>query len=357
MKTTFKGKKISGVLGILPETVSYFDDEVNNYDFPPKQTLRLKKVMGFEKHRLSKPSSTASDFCVKGLEYLLQKKYIEKSGIGAIVVVSLSPDYFVPHISNIIQGNCSLDEDTLCMDIPQGCCGYLIGLMQSFMLLDILPKNKKVLLFNVDVLSHKVSRYDRNDFPLIGDAAAITVIENDAEAEDIYFHMFMDGTRRDSLIIPAGGFAMPSTSETREYKQLEDGNKRSLDNLTMDGAAIFNFVQTHVPPLIENMFKDYNIRKEDMDYYLFHQPNKFMLKKLADKMKVPHEKMFMNIVEKYGNPSGASIPINIVENMTNLIMEEKKRCCLSAFGSGLSWGAMVMSLGILDFCEMIETDL
>lgn len=356
MKCIFKGKKISGILGVLPEQTSYFDDEVDNYSFPPKQTLRLKKVMGFEKHRLAKEDSTASDFCIYGLNHLLEAGRIKKEEIGAVVVVTLSPDYFVPHISNIIHGECGLGEDVLCMDIPQGCCGYLLGLMQSFMLLDILG-DKKVVLFNVDILSHKVSRQDRNDFPLIGDAASVSVIENDSCAENIYFRLYTDGIKRNALIIPAGGFAMPCTAETAVMKKLEDGNRRSLDNLHMDGTEIFNFVQTNIPPLIEDMFQELNIDKEQIDYYLFHQPNKFMLKKLADKLGVPYDKMFMNVVENYGNPSGVSIPINIIHNMKDFIVKEKYNCCLSAFGSGLAWGAIVMKLGNMDFCEMVESDL
>ncbi len=356
MKATFKGKKITGILGILPETVSYFDDEVDNYSFPPKQTLRLKKVMGFEKHRLSKEESTASDFCVFGLQHLLNQGKIRKEEIGAVIVVTLSPDYFVPHISNIIHGEFGLSEDVLCMDIAQGCCGYLLGLMQSFMLLDIL-QDKKVLLFNVDILSHKVSKQDRNDFPLIGDAASVSVIENDKSAADIYFEIYADGGKRDALIIPAGGFAMPSTEETAVMNRMEDGNSRCLNNLQMEGTEIFNFVQTKIPPLVENMFCRLGLNKDDIDYYLFHQPNKFMLKKLADKMNVPYEKMFMNIVENYGNPSGVSIPINIVFNLGEQLLKNEYKSCLSAFGSGLTWGASVMTIGNLDFCEMIESNL
>ena len=140
-------------------------------------------------------------------------------------------------------------------------------------------------------------------------------------------------------------------------KKTEDGNCRSLDNLHMEGTEIFNFVQSQIPPLIENMLSEINMKKNDIDYYLFHQPNKFMLKKLADKMQVSYEKMFMNIVENYGNPSGASIPINIVHNMGKRMVDCEFKCCLSAFGSGLTWGAMVMHLGNFEFCEMIESDL
>lgn len=356
MDAIFKEKRISGILSILPEQESYFDNEVDNYDFPPKQSMRLKKIMGFNKHRLSKQESTASQFCIVGLNKLIDTKRIKKEDIGAIIVVTLSPDYFLPQISNIIHGECGLPEDVLCMDIPQGCCGYLIGLFQAFMVLEHLKK-KKVILFNTDVLSHKVSKNDRNDFPLIGDATTISIIENDSYGKEIYFRLLTNGRGRNALMIPAGGFAMPSSVQTSQMKKQEDGNKRCLDNLHMDGAEVFNFVQTKVPPMIESMLTEYGIQKKDIDYFLLHQPNKFMLQKLADKLGIPYERAFMNIVENYGNPSGASIPVNIAMNMKETILDKEYNCCLSAFGSGLAWGAMVMKLGNMDFCEEIVTEL
>ncbi len=354
MKCEFKNKRISGVLSVLPENEFYFDDEVNNYNFPIKQTMRLKKVMGFEKHRLSKTDSKASDFCVYGLKYLLENTKIMKEDIGAIVVVTLSPDYFLPQISSIIHGECGLAEDVLCYDISQGCCGYLIGLMQSFMLLNVL-KDKKVVLFNTDILSHKVSKMDRNDFPLIGDATTITIVENCLEDKKIYLQMCNAGKQRDALKIPAGGFALPSTQATAIMCELEDGNKRALDHLHMDGSEVFNFVQTNIPTMINDILDEIHLSVDDIDYYLFHQPNKFMLKKLADKLKLPYEKIFMNIVENYGNPSGASIPLNITHNLGEKLISHNYQCCLSAFGAGLAWGTMILNLGNMDFCELIES--
>ena len=356
MDSVFKNKKISGILTVLPETESLFDDEVGNYDFPEKQTMRLKKVMGFNKHRLAKSTSTASDFCVEGLNHLLNNGVIKREDIGAVIVVSLSPDYFLPQTSNIVHGKCNLPSDVLCIDMPQGCCGFLLGLMEAFVLLDCM-KDKKVVLFNADVLSHKVSKHDRNDFPLIGDVTTVTVVENDPEGEDIYFRLMSDGAGRDYLRIPAGGFAMPSTPETAKLETADDGNRRSLDNLHMNGAEVFNFVQREVPPMLEDMFKKYSIDKNSIDYYLFHQPNKFMLQKLADKLGIPYEKVFMNVVENYGNPSGASIPTVITHNLSAEMLTGKYNCCLSAFGSGLTWGAMFMKLGMMDFCGKIQTKL
>lgn len=356
MQTIFREKRISSILGILPETVGYFDEEADNYSFPVKQTMRLKKVMGFEKHRLSKPDTTVFDFASYGIRYMLEKRWIEKKEIGAILVVTLCPDYFVPHISTMLQGEFGLSSDVLCLDIAQGCCGFLIGLMEAYLLLEH-RKDKKVILVNGDVLSHKISRKDRNDFPLIGDAATITVVEQDSEAGEIYFEMHMDGSRGEALRIPAGAFRMPSTPETAILTEQGDGNIRSLDHMHMDGSGVFSFVQTEVPPLIQHMLSETGESVESIEYFLFHQPNRFMLQKLAEKAKIPEEKLPMNLVETYGNPSGASIPLTAALNLREGLLETSYRCCFSAFGSGLAWGGMVLDFGKLDHCEMIESDL
>lgn len=357
MKTVFKGKKISTVLGVLPETVSYFDDEVNQYTFPAKQTMRLKKIMGYESHRLAREDSFASDFCMYGIRYLLDKNVISRDEIGAIIVVTLSPDYFLPQISNMVQGELGFSKDTLCLDIAQGCCGFLIGLMQACMLLEYMG-NKKVLLCNVDVLSKKVSKCDRNDYPLCGDGASVTIIENDDTASDIYYTMHMDGSRRNALHIPAGGFRRPNTPETGKLEDAGDGNLRALDHLHMDGTEVFSFVQNEVPPCIGEILQFARTTKEEIDYYIFHQPNQFMLQKLREKLGVSDSKMPSDLVKKYGNPSGVSIPMAITDHFSDVLTKETMhKCCLSAFGSGLAWGAMVIELGGLSWCELIESNL
>lgn len=356
MITTFHAKRVTSMLGVLPQTIGKFDDEVNNYAFPPRQTMRLKRVMGYEQHRLAEETSTVSDFAIYGLKHMLEGGWVTSEEIGAIVVVTLCPDHFVPHVSTIVQAACRLSDDVLCLDIAQGCCGFLIGLMESFVLLEHLGE-KKVVLINGDVLSHKVSKRDRNDFPLIGDATTLCVVENDSTVEDIYYEMHMDGGRGDVLKIPAGGFRMPSTVQTAEMIDQGDGNYRSLDNIHMDGSEVFNFVQQEVPPLLEHAFEASGKRIEDIDWFLFHQPNKFMLQKLAEKAGIPKNRLPMNTVEKFGNPSGASIPLTALYNLKDELLSERLHCCLSAFGSGLAWGVMFLELGKLTHCDLIEAEL
>lgn len=355
MITSFKGKKITSMLGILPETIGYFDDEVYNYSFPAKQTMRLKKVMGYNQHRLAKETSTVSDFAVYGLNYMLENKWIRKEEIGAVVTVTLCPDHFVPHISNIVQAKCDLNTDIVCFDIAQGCCGFLVGLMQSCMLLEHMPE-KKVILINGDILSHKVSKRDRNDFPLIGDGCTITVLENGG-TDEIYYEMHTDGKRGNALIIPAGGFRKPSTAETAVMVDQGDGNFRCLDNMHMDGSGVFNFVQSEVPPMLKDAFERAGKPVNSFDWFLFHQPNRFMLQKLAEKSGLPEDKLPMNLVENYGNPSGASIPMTAILNCREALLNKYNKCCLSAFGSGLAWGCVFMNIGELNHCEMLESDL
>lgn len=356
MKTKFNNKKISGIIGLLPQDIYYFDDEINNYNFPEKQTKRLKKIMGYESHRLVKESTFSSDLCIYGMDYLLSNSLVKKEDIGAVVVVTLSQDYYLPHISNILHGTFNLDESVIGLDISQGCCGFLIGLMNSFMLLDQI-KNKKVLLFNVEVLSKKVSKNDRNDYPLIGDAAAVTVVENSFDKNEIYFLMNNDGKRRNALKIPAGGFRLPNSEYTAELQDMGDGNLRALDHMHMDGTAVFNFVQEEIPSCIDEILDYSGHSKDEIDYYLFHQPNMFMLQKLREKLGIPKEKLFIDLVKKYGNSSGPTIPLVISDHLSSDMKYDIQRCCLSAFGSGLAWGAMIMDLGKMNFCDLVETNL
>lgn len=355
MKTIIKGKRISGMLTVLPENEVYFEEEIGNYSFPEKQTLRLKKAMGYEKHRIAKPETATSDMCLYGLRYLLDNGLLKKEDIGALLCVTLTPDHFVPHVSNILQGELGLSTDVLCMDVLQGCCGFLLGLVQGFALLDYLP-GKKVVLCNADVLSHKVSKADRNSYPLIGDGATVTVLEADPQAADIYLRLDMDGTKRDVVVIPAGGSRMPCTAETAVKKDDGEGNFRSPDNLCMNGSAVFQFVQTDVPPLVDDTLEWAGVSKEEIETFIFHQPNRFMLRKLSERLGVPYEKVPMNIVETFGNTSGATVPMTICHNLSDALKAGKQKVCLAAFGSGLAWGASVMELGDLSFCGVLVSD-
>ncbi len=353
MNLTFRDRRIAGVLTVVPRREVRFDDEVSRYTFPVARSMRLKEVMGYDRHRVVEDGVCASDLCVVALEHLFATQPVAREDIDALVLVTQSPDHLVPPTSNLIQGRVGLKQDMLCLDINQGCAGYLLGLFQAFMLLDQ-PAIRRVVLLNADTLSRRTSPQDRNLFPMTGDAAALTVVERSAEPCVIHANVKMDGGRAAALTIPAGGYRTPSTPETARRVDGGDGNPRSLDDLHMDGTAVFNFVQAEVPPMIEALLSQAGVTRDAVDTFVFHQPNRFMLEKLADAMGVPRERVPSNIVGRFGNASSVTIPTNLCFNLAEALRAGSQRLCFAGFGVGLTWASMLMRVGPLDFCELIE---
>lgn len=341
------------MLSILPSNEVMFEDEMHNYSFSEAKSLKLKVAMGFKSKRIvAEDTTTSFDLAVAGLDYLFENDLLEKKSIDAVLFVSQSPEYIMPPTSNLIHGKYELDERVICLDINQGCAGFVIGLQQAFMLLNIEGINK-VVLCNADVLSPKVSKFDRNSNPLIGDAAAITIIENSSDHNSIVGEIRMDGSGAMALNVPAGGARMPISTETAALYEDSFGNKRSKNHLVMQGDNVFNFVQTKVPEQIKNILETSNDSVDGVDYFLFHQPNRFMLQKLADKLGVSRDKLPSNVVENFGNSSGVTIPVVTTFNLGEQLENSELKVCFSGFGVGLTWGTIIMKIGNLDFCKLI----
>ena len=353
LKFVFKDKRISGILTVLPQREVTYEEWMENYNFSPAKSMKLKLAMGYNKRRVVDEGTTVSDMTLYGIQYLLDNDLLKKEDISALILITETPDQFMPPTSNIIHGKLELDTNVLCLDINQGCAGFTVGLIQAYMMLEQ-ESIKKVILINSDVLTRKVSKRDRNNNPIIGDATCITIVERSAESCKINALLSMDGRGANVIQIPAGGFRMPSTPDTAEMKEDEAGNFRSLDNLVMKGDEVFTFVQKEIPPMIEELLKNAGKKPDEIDWYLFHQPNKFMLHKLADKIGVPREKMPANIVENFGNSSGATIPTAVSFNLKEDILTNTYHVCFCGFGVGLAWAAIEQEFGNLNFNKIID---
>lgn len=352
MYFSFKNKEITGMALIVPENERSFVDDMKSFNADEKRSLRLAKVMGYDKHRIAPENVAASDLVEFGFKSLFDSGDLKKEEIDALLYVTASPDHFLPPTSRILHGKLGLRVDAYCIDITQGCAAFEEGLIQAFLLLEQ-PTVKKVALVTTDVLSHKVSKKDRNSYPLVGDAASITIVENSKTDNDIEVVILNDGSRCDALKIPAGGFRMPCSSKTAAMYSDAEGNERALDNLVMDGTAVFNFVMEDVPPMLFDLFSRANVTKDDLDWFLFHQPNRFMLQKLAEKIEVPYDKMPSNVVEKYGNSSGTTVPAVTVLTFEGQELPERQKVCFAGFGVGLTWSGIIMELYPLKFCKTI----
>jgi 3-oxoacyl-[acyl-carrier-protein] synthase III len=353
MKLQFGGARISGNLVVLPETERRFEDDVDNFDFPRERSLKLKQAMGYDRRRVAGPGTCISDLAVHGFETLRSRGWLDPQSIDALIVVTQTPDYWIPPTSCVIHGRARLRQDVVCLDVTQGCAGFVIGLMEAMNWLRQ-PSVRRVALVTADVMTRKISPRDRNSLPLAGDAAAITLVEADAAAAAVHARLRFDGTRSAALQIPAGGCRLPASAETAVLSDPGDRNWRALDHLRMDGTAVFNFVMNEVPGQIEQLLADAGLGRDDIAWYFFHQPNPFMLRKLAERLRVPAERVPDWVTSTWGNSNSVTIPAVIAGTLKERALGEDVTCCLAGFGVGLTWGGLVMPIGRMQFNEAVD---
>jgi 3-oxoacyl-[acyl-carrier-protein] synthase III len=353
MKNVFRHKKISSIVSVVPSQEYRFDDEYPELKLTEAKAQRFKKTMSLDRHRIAPADVCSSDLCLFGLQHLLAKGAITKDEISALIFVTQTPDYFMPPTSNVIHGQLGLGEDVICLDINQGCAGFLLGLVQSFLLLEM-PAVHKVVLLCGDTCSKQMDRRNRISYPLTGDAGSATVIERCEAESPIYTDMKNDGSRHKAIYIPAGAYRQPSSLETLELREVEEGVWQNLEQIHMDGASIFNFTMTSVPPQVDEVLAYSGSTRDSIEHFLFHQPNPFILSQMADKMRIPREKLPNNIVSLFGNCSSATIPLNVAYNCGEQLQQRDSRVCFSAFGVGLTWLSMVLNLGPLNVCEVVD---
>lgn len=352
MDLEFTGKRIEGVLTILPENEYFFEDEVLNPQ--DAKAKRLKRIIGFGRRRRVKGTTTLSDLLVYGMNHLVNENKLDKQEIGAIVVVTLSQDYLLPQVSNIIHGEFGFPDDVICIDIAQACAGYVIGLIESFMLLEHM-KDKKVLLCTGEIFNRKSVENEPKavDPSFGGDVANITIVGNSDKNDIIYGNIYNDGSSRENLIIREGGFRNPMTAEQIEAQT----TNLPFVKVSMDGSGVFNFVQQKVPSAIQQLICRAGVAVEDIEYFLFHQPNKFMLQKLAVQLGVSYKKVPMDITETVGNSDSGTIPTVMTEDLSEELKSKEMLCCLSGFGGGLTWASLILKMEKMNFCESIVSDL
>ena len=348
----FNDKQITGVLSILPEYESIFEEETKNPD--DSKNRRLKKVIGFGNRRRVKGDTTLSDMLLYGMNYLLEKNLIKKDEIGAIVVSTLSQDFILPQISMILHGELGLAKDVFCIDTPQACAGFSMGLIESFMILEHMT-DKKVILCTGEIFNRKSDENEpKFEHPSFGgDVANITVVENKKSKNRIYASVYNDGENRNALLVRYGGFKYPMTAEQLAVQT----NNIPTMGVEMDGSTVFNFVQKELPVALNELMERAAVKPKEVDWVLFHQPNKFMLQKLAEKLGVPYSKVPMDITEKLGNSDSGTIPVVMTTDVSEDLLNKDNECCLSGFGGGLTWASIVMNIGHLEFCENLVSDL
>lgn len=351
-----QGVHISGLVTAVPANeVSLSKDEAYLYDGNIQQIERLKQTIGLDKRRIVPEGMTALDLAEPAVRKLLEETGTDPASVDGLFMVTQTPDYLQPGNAVLLQGRIGIPDTCACMDLNLGCSGYVYGLWAAH---NFIASGglKRVVLVVGDTISRIVSGNDRALRPLFGDAACATLLEAWPGASEAVFDLRSDGTGYQSLWQPGGAFREPATPETTEAKQLGEGILRSRCQLHMDGAEIFNFSLKVEPAAITGMLEAAGLDAEEVDGYIFHQANRYIIDNIRRRLKLPAEKVPAGTVEKFGNQSSASIPATLTDHYGERLTQSSHRFILSGFGVGLSWATCSVELPALKCNTLIEVE-
>jgi 3-oxoacyl-[acyl-carrier-protein] synthase-3 len=228
------------------------------------------------------------------------------------------------------------------LDFNLGCSGFIYGLGIAKGLIES-SQIKNVLLITAETYTKFINSNDKSVRTIFGDAGAATLIVSTDEDKPIIgpFVYGTDGSGYKNLIVPVGGIRFPKA--TIKYKEKEDasGNIRSEENLFMNGAEIFNFTIKSIPKVVHQLLEKAKLNQDDIDFFVFHQANKFILEHLRKKIKIPKEKFIISLKD-CGNTVSSTIPIALKNKIDDGTINKGSIIMLVGFGVGYSWGATVL---------------
>ena len=342
----FKNVGIKAISACVPKTV------VSNHDLgyliPEEDIEKTIQNIGIEERRIADSGCCSSDLCFKAAEKLLQDNEIAPESIDVLIYVSQTSDYHQPATAPILQHRLGLSKETLSFDINLACSGFVYGLSTAYAYANL---GERVLLLVGETMSKIVSRNDKVNTPLFGDAGTATLVEQ-GEYGAAVFSLHSDGSGALVMHIPYGGFRNQSCVEGFKEEIDADGSVRSGEQFRMDGMGVFNFGMKEEPKDIKRLLATCEMTMEQVDLLIYHQANKFMTDFFSRKLKISTDKTPYSL-KHFGNTSSASIPLTIVSEMkTNY--PEREHVILSGFGAGLSWGSVMLDLRKCAISELIE---
>lgn len=325
---------IKAISFYLPEKVVTNEQLVE--EFPEWSVDKIAKKVGISERHIAAEDETAGDMAFKAAEKLIAENQIDKSAIDFVLLCTQSPDYFLPSTSCIIQNKLGLPTKCGAFDFNLGCSGYEYGLAiaKSFLVSGVA---KNVLLLTAETYNKHIHPKDKGNRTIFGDGASATLISADGFAKIGEFVLGSDGSGYDRLIHKTG--AMRHYLPMNDYHEDENGTPLSSDHLFMDGKAIFDFTSDIVPPMIEETLKKNQMTSDNVDLYIFHQANRYMINYLRKLMEIDKDKFYV-FMETVGNTVSSTIPIALCEAKKEGKLQGN--VVLAGFGVGLSYGATVL---------------
>ena len=297
---------------------------------------KFENKIGIYERRQSHFSQSSLELSINACKKLFE--HIDKSDIDFIVYCTQTPKYILPGNSTQLQSSLKLD----CVpsfDFNLGCSGYVYGLGISKSLIESgLAKN--ILLVTSDTYTKFINKQDKSNRSIFGDGSTCTLVDISLAKKMGKFVLGSDGSKHENLIIRNGGGYSKYENNAKIIEYGQD-NFYTHNDLYMEGIEIFNWTIKKIPDLVKETLKKNLLRIDDIDYFIFHQANAYMLTYLRKKIRIPENKFHLNL-EKTGNTVSSTIPIALKECFEKKLIKKNMKVMLVGFGVGLSWGATII---------------
>ena len=333
---------IAAINFALPESILTNDELAALYE--GWSATKILQKTGIRERRIAAPGECSSDLAVRAAQNLFQSGAARPDEVDFLLFASQTPDYILPTTACLLQDRLGIPKSTGALDFNLGCSAFIYGLSLAKGLIAG-GVARCVLLLTAETYSKLIHPRDKSVRTLFGDGAAATLIRSDTVEHIGDFVLGTDGSRYRDLIVAVGGMREPKSAVAPAEQTDESGNVRTAAHLHMDGPAILDFTLTVVPRLVSDVLARNGMTMDQVDLFVFHQANRFVLDTLRKTIRIPAERFYIN-VEDCGNTVSASIPIALSRAHREGRLKKGDRVMLVGFGVGLSWGATIVEWGM-----------
>lgn len=331
------GAYIKAISYYLPERVVTNEDLVK--EFPEWDVEKVYSKVGVKERHLAAESETAGDLAEKAALKLFEEYQVSPSDIDFLLLCTQSPDYRLPSTACILQDRLGIPTSAGAFDYDLGCSGCIYGMAVAKGLIAA-GLASHVLLLTAETYTKYLHPDDKSNRTIFGDGAAACLISKEKGLAEIGDFVFgTDGSGANNLMVKTQGARFPE--RTGLSTEDDDGHVNREDYLYMNGSAIFNFTLEQVPPMMKQLLEKSGLGKDDIDYYVFHQANKYMLSTIRKVCGIPKDKFHIDL-EHTGNTVSSTILISLKDCLDQGIIHSGMRVMACGFGVGLSYGGTIL---------------
>lgn len=305
-------------------------------DWPPE---KIRGKTGISERHVAAAGETAGDLAEQAARRLFSERDVTPDAVDYVLFCTQSPDYRLPTTACLLQHRLGLSKSVGALDFNLGCSGFVYGLsLAKGLVAGRMARN--VLLLTGETYTKYIHPQDRSVRTIFGDGASATLVDEEAARRLGSFVFGTDGSGADWLKVPNGG-ARHAIDPQPEERTDRLGGRRTDNDLFMSGVDIFRFTLDAVPRALDELCRRNDITRDDIDLYVFHQANAFMLETVRTVARIPRERFVVDL-EDVGNTVSASIPIALVRAEASGRLRPGMRVALMGFGVGLSWCATLV---------------